>query len=91
MRLQAINCMLNGKDVLISLKGGQIKKDIVQISEYFPKSKSSGGRVKVELDLSNYATKVDLKNARGVNTLSFAKKMIQLILNLMQINQIVIN
>ena len=31
------------------------------MSEYFPESKFSGGRVKVELDVSNYATKVDLK------------------------------
>ena len=38
------------------------------MSEYFPEPKSSGGRVKVELDLSNYATKADLKNATGVNT-----------------------
>ena len=29
------------------------------MSQYFPESKSSGGRVKVELDLSNYATKAD--------------------------------
>ena len=32
------------------------------MSEYFPEPKSSRGRVKVELDLSNYATKTDLKN-----------------------------
>ena len=31
------------------------------MSEYFPGQKSSGGRVKVELYLSNYATKSDLK------------------------------
>ena len=31
------------------------------MSEYFPEPKSSGGRVKVELDLSIYATKTDLK------------------------------
>ena len=30
--------------------------------------------MKVELDLSNYATKTDLKNATGVDTSSFAKK-----------------
>ena len=29
------------------------------MSEYFPIPKSSGGRVKVELDLFNYATKAD--------------------------------
>ena len=45
------------------------------MSEYFPEPKSSGGRVKVELDLSNYATKADLKNATGVDTSKFAKKI----------------
>ena len=30
------------------------------MSEYFTEPKSSGGRVKVELHLSNYATKADL-------------------------------
>ena len=45
------------------------------MSEYFPELKSSGGRVKVELDLSNYATKSDLKNATGVDTSKFAKKV----------------
>ena len=33
------------------------------MSKYSPKPKSSGGRVKVELDLSNYVTKADLKFA----------------------------
>ena len=30
--------------------------------------------MKVGLDLSNYATKVDFKNAAGVDTSDFAKK-----------------
>ena len=30
---------------------------------------------KFELDLSNYATRIDLKNATGVDTSSFAKKV----------------
>ena len=38
------------------------------MSEYFSEPKSSGGKVKVELDLYNYATKADLKNAAGVDT-----------------------
>ena len=42
------------------------------MSEYFPKPKSSGTNVKVELDLSNYA---DL-NATVVDTLDFAKNSI---------------
>ena len=33
-----------------------------------------GKRIKVELDLSNYATKTDLKNATGVDTSKFAKR-----------------
>ena len=41
---------------------------------YFPKPKSIKGNVKVELDLSNYAIKADLKNATGVDTSDFAKK-----------------
>ena len=45
------------------------------MSEYFPEPKSSGGRIKVELDWSNYATKTDLKNATGVDNSSFAKKV----------------
>ena len=43
------------------------------MSEYFPETKSSGGRVKIELDLPNYATKTDLKNATGVGASSLAK------------------
>ena len=46
------------------------------MSEYFPELKSSGRRVKVELDLSNCATKVNLKHATGVDTSKFAKKRI---------------
>ena len=43
------------------------------MSEYFPEPKSLGGIVKAELDLSNYATKADLKNVAGVDTSKFAK------------------
>ena len=41
----------------------------------FPEPKSLGGRVKVELDLSNYSRKADLKNAAGVDTSQSAKKV----------------
>ena len=44
------------------------------MSEHFPKLKSLGANVKAELDLSNYATKTDLKNATGVDTSDFTKK-----------------
>ena len=45
------------------------------MSAYFPKPKSLRANVKVELDLSNCATKVDLKNTAGVDTSKFAKKV----------------
>ena len=44
------------------------------MSECFLEPKSLEGRVKVELDLSNYARKSDIKKATGVDTSSFAKK-----------------
>ena len=45
------------------------------MSKYLPKPKFLAGKVKVELDLSNYATKADLKNAVGVDTSKVAKKV----------------
>ena len=45
------------------------------MSHYFPKSLRSFGRnINVEVDLSNYATKTDLKNVTHVDTSSFALK-----------------
>ena len=44
------------------------------MSEYFRKPNSLGSNVKVELDLSNYATKLDFKNATWADTSYFAKK-----------------
>ena len=44
------------------------------MSQYFPPYKSSGGDIKVELDLSNYVTKTDLKNVTHVDVSSFASK-----------------
>ena len=46
------------------------------MNRYFPKPKSLGANVKVELDLSNYATKPDLKNATIADKSSFLKRMI---------------
>ena len=42
------------------------------MSKYFPKPKSFGENVKVELDLFSYVTKADLKNGAGADTLYFA-------------------
>ena len=46
------------------------------MSEYFPNPNFLGTNVKVELDLSNYATKTDLKNATGLDTSDFTKRLI---------------
>ena len=45
------------------------------MSQYFPKPyKSFGGNISVKVDLSNYATKTELKNVTHVDTSSFALK-----------------
>ena len=45
------------------------------MSQYFPKPfRSFGGNFNVKADLSNYATKTDLKNVTQVNTSCFALK-----------------
>ena len=44
------------------------------MSKYFPKPTLLGRNVKVTLDLSNYATKANLKNATGADILNFARK-----------------
>ena len=45
------------------------------MSHYFPKPfRSFGGNINVKVDLSNYATKTDLKNVTHVDTSSFALK-----------------
>ena len=41
---------------------------------YYPPYKSSSNNVKVELNLTNYATKTDLKNITHVDVSSFASK-----------------
>ena len=53
-----------------------MKALLLQMSQNFPKPfRSSGGNIKVKVDLSNYATKTDLKNLTHVHTLSFALKI----------------
>ena len=50
------------------------KKRSYKMSQYFPPYRSHGGDIKVELDLSDYATKTDLKNVTHVDVSSFASK-----------------
>ena len=49
------------------------KNDI--ISEYFQKPKLLQRRVKLQLDLANYATKANLKKVTGVDRSKFAKNV----------------
>ena len=44
------------------------------MSTYYPPYKSSSSNIKVELDLTNYATKTDLKNITHTDVSSFASK-----------------
>ena len=44
------------------------------MSQYFPPYRSFGRNIKVELDMSSYATKNDLKNVTHVDVSSFASK-----------------
>ena len=48
--------------------------------QYFPKpfNLHFGDSIKAKIDLSNYATKTDIKNISHVDTSSFALKIIQL-------------
>ena len=51
------------------------KKDLVEMSQYFSKPyETFGGDINVKVDLSNYATKTDLKNVSHVDVSSFALK-----------------
>ena len=48
------------------------KKDLVKMSQYFPKPyEPFGGHINVKVGLSNYATKTDLKNVTYVDVSSF--------------------
>ena len=44
------------------------------MSTYYPPNKSSSNNIKVELDLTNYATKTNLKNITHADVSSFASK-----------------
>ena len=67
--------MSNLKVIIILLTVGFIKKISLYKMSYFPELYTRRkSKKKVELDLSNYATKSNLKNATGVDKLKFAKK-----------------
>ena len=49
-------------------------KSVYYKMSYYPRYKSSSNNIKVKLDLTNYATKTDLKNITHVDVSSFASK-----------------
>ena len=52
-----------------------MKFPCIKIIQYFPKPlRSFGGNINVNIDLSNYATKADIKNISHVDTSTFALK-----------------
>ena len=54
--------MLNGKVIIINLIVGLIKKTLYKMSKYFPQPyEPFGGDINIKVDLSNYATKADIK------------------------------
>ena len=65
--------MPNGKDITTHLIAGLIKKSY-KTSQYCPPYRSSGRNIKIELDMSSYATKNDLKNVTHADVSSFALK-----------------
>ena len=69
-----VNYLLNGKVMIITLTVGLVK--MIKLSKMgdFLKPFNNKNKIEVKLDLSNYATKSDLKNATGVDTSQFAKK-----------------
>ena len=67
--------MSNGNDMIIHLIVALIKKTVYKLSQYFPQPfRCFGGNMNVKVDLSNHATKTDLKNVTHVDTSSFSLK-----------------
>ena len=55
--------------MVIHLIVGLIKKILYKMSQYFPKTYKAFKRdINVKVELSNYATKLDLKITAGVET-----------------------
>ena len=65
--------MSNGKAMKINLIA--LKKTLHKMSWYFPKPyEPFRGNINVKVDLSNYATKADLKKAKGIDASNLALK-----------------
>ena len=70
-----INCTSNGKDTIIKLIVGLIKRHCIKMSRYFPKPfRRFGKNINVKVDFSNYVKKSDLKNVTHADTSRIALK-----------------
>ena len=62
--------------MIIHLTAGLIKKTLYKMSQYFLKPyEPFGGDINVKFDLSNYATKADLKKATEIYTCNLTVKL----------------
>ena len=67
--------MSNGEAMILHLIVELIKYILYKMSQNFPKScEAFGENISVKVDLSGYATKLDLKNETGVDTSKLAAK-----------------
>ena len=67
--------MPNGKDMIIHLIVELMRKTLYKNESVLSKPfRSFRGNISVKVDLSNFATKTDLKNVTHVDTSSFAMK-----------------
>ena len=62
------------KKLLVVFMTENCKRAYYKMSTYYPPYKNSSNNIEVELDLTNYATKTDLKNITHVDVSSFASK-----------------
>ena len=75
LREKVIDFMSNGKVIIVHLIIGLTKKTLYKMRKYCPKTyEPFGGDISVKVDLSNYATKADIKNVTNVNTSNFELK-----------------
>ena len=68
---------LNNEEIISSFYDKELQKTKlynIKMTTYYWPYKSSSNNVKVELDLTNYAIKTDLKNITHVDVSSFASK-----------------
>ena len=61
--------------LIVGLTKKTLQNEDIKMNQYFPKPcKSFGGNINVKVDLFNYATKLELKEATGIDTFNFALK-----------------